>query len=541
MTVAEPVLGIDFGTSYCRAAVTEVAESGRLTTRLLSVGKSSAMPSLAGLGAAGDWVAGDGAARLAAIHPAAVIAGAKKFLGRSAEDATPMTHPDWGGPGVCAGRDGAAMINLRAPGTSSRGQVEVWPSRPIVELLRLLKARANSLLGIPVSLCVLGIPASFGPNRREVLAQAARLAGLEVLSLIDEGLAVALARGVDPTRDRPSETLIVADMGGGFTGLTVVARRGRRYNVLGSSGFDQAGDELDDCLSGSLLEDMARQPGWPAEPDPVLIGRVRAVVTRAKAALSTQEVFAAVIPHTGRTFSSLIARSQLERAAGDLTCKVRERARELWLRAEASSGQAKTLTLPMIVPAGGHGPATFFRRALELAMADVRVCDAMPADAVATGAALWGHAVVASEQEASAAGGRLLASRRSPWSLFLKGAGGVQTLVPAHSTLPCKVSRSGLTTTTDNQERAILRIMQGAGDDSATAIPIGEVRLAGIAPALTGEARIRLDFALSSDGRLGVSVHDLSQRGLEASLHFYGSPSDQEAFPEAASSNPVPE
>jgi len=555
--MAEPVLGIDLGTSVYRVAAAGGDFQEETAPRLLAFGgKPLVLPSVVALGAAREWLAGDEAERVAAVNPGAAIFGAKALLGLdfTRAGAVSSSRAEWGGPAPLAGPDGTALLNLSGYGPFAGTTTAVWPSRAVVEILRQAKAAASSALGVPVNLCVIGVPSRFGPAERQFITQAARLAGLDVLNLIEESLAVALARQPVPSRSSggtegpKDENLLVADVGAGFTSLTALSRRGSRYRILASSTVGQAGDDLDNRVARWLLSEFSKQPAWPAKPTPRLLTRILGMARAAKETLSSQDSFAAVLPFRGRTYTVLVTRSQIERFAADLVSQLTQEVRRLWGECErVLRGKGSAAGGPTLIPAGRQGSAGYITRALQEALADARVEKAPPDGAVALGAAIWARALLArhpleagSEEtprrrgRGPSAADRPLLARTAPWSLLAKDAAGMATLVRVGTTLPCEARMARVSTTEDNQTKAVLRLALSPGVDPDDCRAIGEVRLEGIPPAPAGVPDIALSFALAGDARLQVRARTGDGQPIEATLHYYGEPRDSDIVSETA-------
>jgi molecular chaperone DnaK (HSP70) len=586
--MAEPVLGIDFGTSFCRVAVAE-SRGNRVVPRLLSVSQVPAVfPSVAGVDPLGTWLAGDDACRFAAVEPGWAVHGAKRLLGRGegkGDAGCPdLVRSDWGGPKCETGSDGSVLLRLpTGDDDADSDDIRVSPLRVVSEILRLARENARQALGLPVVRCVIGVPAVFGPGEREMIARTAGVAGLDVLALIDEGLAVTLAHcgsAKGKRRDDGPLHYLAVDVGGGFTSVTLVRRDGCRYRELAATGFRLGGEDIQHLLAGRLLEEYGRMPGWPTQAGG-LLGHVRRMAGAALSRLSAEESLPAVVFHDGRTFASLLSRSQVDRLGEDIARRLREVVPALWLDSEpATTAAGQAARLPVILPAGGLGRAPFVQRALKTALPDAEVAAPMPAESVALGAALWGWTLVSGDEGADEATGVLRTASVAPWTIAVgRSAGEPAVLVRAGSSLPCRAVCEWKTLAEPREPRAVLRLFEahGSGGDAPAAEaafnPIGEIRLeipgsekgaAASSPGAhgagassirsegaTGEFSdedsagaagdqapgtwMRLVLTVAPDGRLRVAATDAgSGRPIRADLRFYGlADEDWEFLPQA--------
>lgn len=563
--MAEPVLGIDFGTSFCRVAVAE-SRGKRVVPRLLFAGQvPAAFPSVVSVDPMGVCLAGEEARRLVVVEPGWVIHGAKRLLrggeGDGGAGAPVLARSDWGGPRCETEPSGSVLFRVGAGGTDPEASAQdVSPLRAVTAVLRLARETAGQALGLPVARCVIGVPPVFGPGEREMMARAAAEAGLDVLGLIDEGLAVTLAHCATAKgkhRHDARRHFLTVDVGGGFTGMTLVQTDGHHYREMAVTGTRLGGEEIEHRLAQYLVEEYRRIPGWPVQ-EPSVLGHVRQMAGAAMVRLSEEESLPVVLYHGGRTFASLLSRSQVERLGEDIARCLRETLPQLWFNWGPCAGSGKQeIRLPVIVPAGGLVRLAFIQRALKTALPGAEVVAPMPAESVAQGAALWGWALVSGDEGTDEATGALRTASVAPWTIAVgRSAGEPAVLVRAGSSLPCRAVCEKISLGEPGESRAILRLLEAPGVVSQPAgggaafRPFAEVRVevpgspkspAG-QPAEPGAAgtesegsrltgrRASLALTLTADGRMQVLVtEEASGHAIPAGLWFYGVPGEDAA------------
>jgi len=544
--MTEPVLGIDFGTSCCRVAVAD-SRGDRASARLVSVDKRAAVfPSLVCVDFLGGGLAGDEAERLAALDPGSVIWGAKALLGSDAGekpsadgeacDSAVFARSDWGGPRCERRPDGSIGLRVRTteegpreitPGTGEAPPGTVEPLQAVTELFRLAREMARRDLGLPIVRCVIAVPPAFGPGRREIIAAAASAAGLDVLGLIGEGVASVLAHcGTGRQRaGSAGECFVTIDAGGGFTGLTVVARDGARYRELAATGTRLGGEGIEDHLARYLLEEFSRQPDWPSE-SPSLLGRLRRTASEAMPYLAKEESFPVVILAAGRTYAYLLTRSQVNKIGEPIARYVRENVPKLWHRWGPAGGGKDGVVGPVLLPVGGLTRAPFLQQVLKsvLDRDRARVVKPLPLESVALGAALWGQAMVQPDASAKEATGGIQLASVAPWTIAVgREASDPRVLIPAGSSLPCQATCGGIGLGEGGDGRAALRLLEAPLGDQPVFREIGQVCLESGGQRRIAGLKVRLVVSLTSSGRLQVKAQDeATNEPVAARVRFSG-------------------
>jgi len=537
----EPVLGIDFGTSCCRVAVAD-SRGSRASARLVSVDKKVAVfPSLACVDLLGGGGAGGQVEHLAALDPGSVIWGVKALLGDDARedptathDSAVFAHSDWGGPQCESRPDGSIGLRVGdtgedlwevSPRTGDASPRTVEPLRAVTELFRLARDLAQRDLGLPVVRCVIAVPPAFGPGRREIIVAAAEAAGLDVLGLVGEGAASVLAHcGAGRQRaGGAGECFVAVDVGGGFTGITLVTRDGVRFRELAATGTRLGGEGIEDHLARYLLEEFSRQPGWPGQSSS-LLGRLRRTASEAMPYLAKEQSFPVVILTAGRTYAYLLTRSQVDKLGESIARYLRETVPKLcsdWGLAGHGKDRVKA---PVVLPAGGLTRTPFLQRALKSLLKSVSVAKSLPLESVALGAALWGQTLVGLESSAKGKGGGIQLASVAPWTIALGSEEGEpRVLVPAGSSLPCQATCSGIGLGGSGEGRATLRLLEAPMGGKPAFREIGQIRLKAGGQGQTEGVKVRLVVSLTTSGRLLVKALDeATDEPVAARVRFSG-------------------
>jgi len=504
--------------------------AGRRASTVLS------FPGVAGVDHSGTWLTGEAASQLTAVAPGRVVFGVKGLLrggaakpghGRSCRT---LARSAWGGPTCTETPDGGLFLGILSGegGVGSPAPESVRPVHAAAEILDHARQRAQKALGLPVSRCVIAVPALFGPAEREMIVWAAREARLDVLALIHDGLAMALTRGTSRRASR--EVLIVVGVGAGFTSVSLMTRDGDHYRELVATGVPLGGENIEDRIAGYLLEEFKRQPGWPAH-DRAPLATVRHAAAEAVSRLAWKDTVPVVVLHGGRTFNALLSRSQIETFREPISHYLHQTISRLWQDwgewARALTGGRRP---PVIVSGGGLAATASVRRTLRSVLEGAKVERASPSGSVALGASLWGQALVRGGLAPSSATRRTMIATVAPWTIALgRGKNKPRVIVPAGSTLPHQAAFSGIDLGKAKDGRAVIRLYEASAEGSAGGQPedftwIGDIQCQDRrtafspthteAPVPVAEAAvdssprgpITLRASLTQDGRLAVQA-----------------------------------
>jgi molecular chaperone HscA len=503
-------VGIDLGTTNSLLAA---VQDGRPVCLPDDAGQTI-LPSVVHYGADGGVVVGRRAKdELGPAFPRDTLASVKRFMGRGPRDAeatrrlTPYVFAPSG-----EHDPQERMVRFAVAGATRA----VTPIEASAEILRVLKARAEAALGGPLEGAVITVPAYFDDAQRQATRDAGRLAGLEVLRLLNEPTAAALAYGLDKQAEG---TFAVFDLGGGTFDVSVLKLEGGVFEVR-STGGDSAlgGDDFDRAIAGRLLAEM----GLPddAGGDRFVARRVLDAARAAKERLTdVDETELAVTLPDGRTWRGRLGRGDLEA----LVRPILERCAGPVRRALKDAG-VEPGALDGVILVGGATRMPLVRRFVAGLFGKEPLADIDPDEVVALGAAV--------QADLLAGGGArkdVVLLDVVPLSLGLEMMGGVvEKLVHRNTTVPCGATQT-FTTYADNQTGFDLHVVQGERELVGDCRSLARFKLTGVPPLPAGMARLEVTFLVDADGILRVSARELAT-GNEASIQVkpsYGLTDDE--------------
>jgi len=482
------VIGIDLGTTNScvsvmeggKPKVIENAEGARTTPSIVAFAKD------------GERLVGQPAKRQAVTNPENTVFAVKRLIGRRFDDPITKKDTELVPYHIVKGANGDAWVQA--------GGKDYSPSQISAFTLQKMKETAEAYLGETVTQAVITVPAYFNDAQRQATKDAGQIAGLEVLRIINEPTAAALAYGLDKDNNK---TIAVYDLGGGTFDISVLEIGDGVFEVKATNGDTfLGGEDFDDKLLRFLAEDFKKAEGIDLTKDKLALQRLKEAAEKAKIELSsaaTTEVnlpFITADQNGPKHLVKTITRADLERLVEDLIQRTLEPCR----KALADAG-VKAADIAEVVLVGGMTRMPKVRQIVKEFFGKEPHSGVNPDEVVAMGAAIQAGVLQGDVKD-------VLLLDVTPLSLGIETLGGVFTrMIDRNTTIPTKKSQT-YSTADDNQQAVTIRVFQGEREMAADNKLLGQFDLVGIPPAPRGVPQIEVTFDIDANGIVNVSARD---------------------------------
>ena len=498
------IIGIDLGTTNSCMAVMEGGEP----VVIPNAEGARTTPSVVAFTKTGERLVGQAAKRQAVTNPRNTVFSAKRLIGRKftevSAEAKNMPFK------VVEGKNGDAYIEVQSGDKAE----QFAPQQIAAFVLGKLKADAEAYLGEKVTQAVITVPAYFNDSQRQATKDAGKIAGLEVLRIINEPTAASLAYGLDKKKD---EKIAVFDLGGGTFDVSVLEIGDGVFEVKATNGDTHlGGDNWDDALIGWLVDSFKKENGIDLRKDPMALQRLKEEAEKAKIALSSTQSVDINLPFITADASGpkhlnvQLSRGKMEQICESLFERCLQPFKSCLKDAELTSAQIDELVLV--------GGMTRMPKVVDLARqlgGKPPHQGVNPDEVVAIGAAVQGGVLKGDVRD-------VLLLDVTPLTLGIETAGQVATaMIPRNTTIPSKKTQT-FSTYSDSQPSVEIVVLQGERPMSRDNKVLGTFRLDGIPPAPRGAPQIEVTFDIDANGILHVSAKDLGT-GKDQKITIQGS------------------
>ncbi|MDR3846027.1 MAG: molecular chaperone DnaK [Eggerthellaceae bacterium] len=495
------IIGIDLGTTNSAMAVMEGSEP----EILVNAEGDRTTPSVVGFGKDGERTVGKAAKNKAVTNPENTVASVKRFIGRSygetGEEQKTVAY------NVKNGNGGRAVVAI--------DERDYMPEEISAMVLQKIKSDAEKRVGEPITQAVITVPAYFNDAQRQATKDAGKIAGLEVLRIINEPTAAALAYGLDKTNK--DEKVLVFDLGGGTFDVSVLELGDGVFEVCSTAGDNHlGGDDWDQRIIDWLADKFQADNGIDLRKDKMAMQRLKEAAEKAKMELSSTTQTTVNLPFISAGEAGplhldyTLTRAEFERITKDLLDRCK-----LPVEQALKDADLKTGDVDEVILVGGSTRMPAVQELVEKITGKKPNMSVNPDEVVAMGAAVQGG-VLAGDVEG------ILLLDVTPLSLGVETMGGVMTkMIERNTTIPTRKTEI-YSTAADNQTSVEIHVLQGEREMAAGNKTLGKFQLTGIPAARRGMPQIEVTFDIDANGIVNVSAKDLGT-GKQQQITISGS------------------